>query len=185
MNTLTFVVIISSLVIIGILSFIDELHTIRKTQDEILKFHNVVCALYDKCNNEQNYDTEWTTLLSDYKNVYRLMSPHCYRPSTYDIVAAISNNNKRGLSIQVSVFNEEVVSTIAEYDIEYDKLLSQWWNVFSHFFRGIGSVLRIVFQYPIKLISPNFNFKSKGWNIFRAITGVIGSVVSILYQFLT
>ena len=184
MNTVTFIIIVLSLVIIGILSFICELRTIRETQDEILEFQKSAVAFYNKSNNGQNYDEEWKELFSCYKNVGRLMSKHCYRPAIYDFIVAISNSDKRGIGFHLSSLSEDVVSTIAEYDIEYNSLSSQWWNVFSHFFRGIGTVLRIVFQYPIKLIQPNFDFNSKGWNVFTAIFGILGSAASIVALFL-
>jgi len=180
MNTITLIIIILSFVLIGIISFIVELKAIRKTQQKILEFRDEVMNFYEKCNNGKKANNEWSFILANYKEVYRLMTPHCYQPSTYDLVASVMNHNQFNVASDVACLDKEVVSTIAEYDIEFKKTLSQWWNVFSHFFRGIGAILRIVFQYPIKLIKPEFDFKSKGWNLFCAIVGVLGSIASIV-----
>lgn len=180
MNTIILlIIIITSLILVGIITFIIELKSIRKIQDDILQFRNNVIEFYNKNVKGKNSNKEWHYILSNYKKVFRLMLPHCYQPSTYDIVISAMNNNTRDLANNVSLLEKEVVSTIAEYEIEFKKILSQWWNIFSHFFRGICVALRIVFQYPIKLINPQFDFKSRGWNIFCAIISIIGSIASI------
>lgn len=180
MNTITFIIIISCIILVGIISFVVDLKSIRKTQQKILDFRNVVISFYKKTQKGKDANEEWSTILATYKEIYRLMSPHCYRPSTYDLVSSVMNHNQYNLASDVARVDKEVVSTLAEYDLEFQKMLSQWWNIFSHFFRGIGTILRIVFQYPIQMIKPDFNFKSKGWNIFSAIIGVAGSIASIL-----
>lgn len=180
MNTITLIIIISSIIMIGIISFVVDLKMIRKVQQRILEFRDVVIKFYEKTQKGNKANKEWSTILSTYKEVYRLMSPHCYRPSTYDLVSSVMNPNHYNLARNVAYIDEEVVSTLAEYDLEFQKTLSQWWNIFSHFFRGIGTILRIVYQYPIKMIKPDFNFKSKGWNIFSAAIGIAGSIASIL-----
>lgn len=180
MNTTILIIIVLSLIIIGIFSFVVELKSIRSAQQKILKFRDKVVDFYEKSNTGKKTNKEWSYILSNYKEVYRLMSPHCYRPSTYDFVTSVMNHNRYNIASDVACLDKEVVSTISEYELEFKKDLSQWWNVFSHFFRGIGTVLRIVFQYPIKLIKPEFDFKSKGWNLLCAIIGILGSIASII-----
>lgn len=184
MNLILLIVVISSLVLIGIVSFVFELHAIRKTQQKIIEFRDKAVAFYTKLIDGKDANKEWTYILANYKNVSRLMSPHCYQPSTYDLVTSAMNNNRLNLENDVACLDKEVVSTVAEYDLDFKNTLSQWWNIFSYFFRGIGTLLRIVFQYPIKLINPDFDFKSKGWNVFCAIVGLIGSAASIASLFL-
>lgn len=180
MNTITFIIIISCIILVGIISFVVDLKSIRKTQQKILDFRNVVISFYEKMQKGNDANKEWSTILATYKEIYRLMSTHCYQPSTYVLVSSVMNHNQYNLASDVACIDKEVVSTLAEYDLEFQKTLVQWWNIFSHFFRGIGTILRIVFQYPIQMIKPDFNFKSKGWNIFSAIIGVAGSIASIL-----
>ena len=74
----------------------------------------------------------------------------------------------------------DTVSSIAEHERQFKKQCKGWWNIFDHFFRGVGLLLRIVFGYPIQMIKPDFSFHSKGWNTFSAIVGLIGSVASII-----
>ena len=179
MNAVVLIIVISSLILIGIISFIVDLNEIRKTQRKILDYRNVVLDFYEKFNKGKNVDEEWSYILSNYKEVFRLMTPHCYQPSTYDLVSSVLNH-RHSIDRDVACLEKEIVSTIADYDREFQRNLSQWWNIFSHFFRGIGTTLRIVFQYPIKMINPNFDFNSKAWNLFCAIIGVLGSIASIL-----
>lgn len=168
------------IIIFGIVAYINELHDIEKNQNIISKFLDAAVSLINKCDSGESADKEYFEIMSDYKQADRILRVHCDHPSPYHIAYNISRNDLDSLYKTVSTLNQEVVSTLAEFDLDRNELAKQRWNVFNYFFRGVGFILRFVFGYPIKMIKPSFDFESRGWNTFCVIIGLIGSLVSIL-----
>lgn len=168
------------IIIFGIIDYKNEIHDIEKNQNIISKFLDAAVSLINKCVSGEQTDKEYLEIMSAYKQVDRILRVHCYHPSSYDVAYNISRNDLDSLYKTVSTLNQEVVSTLAEFELDRKKLIKQRLNVFNYFYRGVGSMLQFVFGYPIQMIKPSFDFESRGWNIFCAIIGLIGSLASIL-----
>lgn len=181
MSTVALIICTSLLVVIGIFTFVFNILSIRNIIIKIEEFFDNAIVFHNKLIQGKNIDSEWIYILQNYREVTRLMSPHCYMPSTFEIVRSVRNSmHTMSITRAFSDLETEIISTISEYNKELKSIKSQWWNPFSHFFRGISTVLRIIFYYPVTLIKPDFDFKSKGWKIFSSVIGILGSIASIV-----
>ncbi len=180
MNNLVIVLIISSIVLAGFIGWLLILRNIRGEERAINDFCNHSLKLLKESKKNKYSQETLTYIVSNYNYISKIIPEHYPHMPVYSLGLAIRDGKAYEIESNVNQIQIDTVSSIAEHERQFKKQCKGWWNIFDHFFRGVGLLLRIVFGYPIQMIKPDFSFHSKGWNTFIAIVGLIGSIASII-----
>lgn len=180
MSTLAIILIFVGVILIGLIGWIKCLRDIRKEEHEIDEFCGHSLQLQKESKKNKFSSENLTYIISKYAYISQIIPEHYPHMPVYDLGLAIRDGRSFEFDGLVNQIRSDTISSISSHERSFDKLLKEWWNVFNHFFRGVGIILRIILGYPIQMIKPEFNFQSKGWNAFCAIIGLFGSIASIL-----
>ena len=169
-----------AILILGIIDILTKVYQTKKEDSNILLFWSKVRDLYDKIKTNSNIENEIQYIISESKNIDKLLTGNSMYSPVFYFVDDISHRK----------FNNQVSSleTIQKYIIQHEKdnktkrigLWKGMVNPIELFCRGIELPLRYCFAYFQRMIKSDFDYNGKTWRLVVGTISFISAVLTIL-----
>ena len=143
MNNLVIVLIISSIVLAGFIGWLLNLRKIRGEERAINDFCNHSLKLLKESKKNKYSQETLTYIVSNYNYISKIIPEHYPHMPVYSLGLAIRDGKAYEIESNVNQIQIDTVSSIAEHERQFKKQCKGWWNIFDHFFRGVGLLLSL------------------------------------------
>ena len=178
---------IGTIMIIGIMTIIRDLFKLHNHIRMLNHYHYICDELSNKTNpnrTREDFSKEALWVLSNTDVIIDIIKPS-FSSSISELKSYIVYNKSIGINDYSTRLTREIVSWISQIERKSKNVALQLPNPFILFYRGIESVLMIVFGYPIKQFNSGFDYNSKPWKVVTLLFTMISGLSSIIGLYIT
>jgi len=179
MSTDTIVLIICSVLILGVIDIFIAFFKIRREIIFIIEYSNRLIEMRDKYITNKDYIEDVTFLITEKRKILSKISNNRDRAKLMKIIIRIEENWIYYIINEINTIDGVFLRKEKELKEKEKRTLTQLFNPFIWFYRGVERIMYITFGYLITKINANFDFENKTWRFINAIISFLGGLAGI------